>query len=367
MEIVNITDPDTPLSVGQFIDYTVERVHIVGTYLYMACRGEGLVVLDVSDPIYPQEIMQFDYGQNCIDIFMDDSFVYTADLNEGLKIVDIAYDTDEDRMSDCYEDHYGLNLNDNSDATIDSDGDGLSNLEEYTSYTNPYSTDTDQDGMSDKWEVDNYLNPNDYSDKFYDFDVDYLLNWEEYLHNTDPNDFDSDDDGLDDYEEIYEYGTDPNDFDSDDDGLDDAEEIYEYGTDPNDFDSDDDGLDDGWEINNNLNPNNSSDAETDNDGDGLSNLQEYNFGTDPNNSDSDGDGYSDSEEIEAGTDPLNESSHPFNWTIILIMIGSILGITTIVIIIIVKNKKKLENIKKSEPTLEENEAAITDQDITFTF
>ena len=123
-------------------------------------------------------------------------------------------------------------------------------------------------------------------------------------------------------------------------------------------------MSDGWEIDNDLNPNNDSDAETDSDDDdGLSNLEESNLGTDPNNSDSDGDGYSDGEEISAGSDPLNNSSIPsHNVRTILIVIGSILGITIVVIAI----KLKI-NAKKSETTLEEDDAAITDQDITFTF
>ena len=44
------------------------------------------------------------------------------------------------------------------------------------------------------------------------------------------------------------------------------------------------------------------------DGDGLTNLEEYQHGTDPNNPDSDNDGLTDSEEIARGTDPLNPDS-----------------------------------------------------------
>jgi len=51
----------------------------------------------------------------------------------------------------------------------------------------------------------------------------------------------------------------------------------------NDNDKDGDGMPDSWEIKYGLNPLNSSDAPIDNDGDGLTNLQEYLSNTDPNN------------------------------------------------------------------------------------
>lgn len=67
-------------------------------------------------------------------------------------------------------------------------------------------------------------------------------------------------------------------------------------------DSDADGMDDVWEIANfgDL----SKTASGDEDGDGVSNLDEYHAGTDPNLADTDGDGIDDLAEIIAGTDPL---------------------------------------------------------------
>src|SRR5207253_3881445 len=48
-------------------------------------------------------------------------------------------------------------------------------------------------------------------------------------------------------------------------------------------DSDGDGIPDAWEILYGLNPNDPNDARTDPDGDGMTNLQEYQAGTDPTN------------------------------------------------------------------------------------
>ncbi|MCD6382923.1 MAG: hypothetical protein J7L88_00480 [Thermoplasmata archaeon] len=56
-----------------------------------------------------------------------------------------------------------------------------------------------------------------------------------------------------------------------------------------------------------LSPFDSSDAEKDNDGDLLTNVEEFNAGTDPNNADTDGDGLPDGWEFEYEMDPTDPS------------------------------------------------------------
>lgn len=96
---------------------------------------------------------------------------------------------------------------------------------------------------------------------------------------------DTDSDGLPDYWEV-QYGlneTDPSDaeLDKDLDGLNNTLE-YEIGTDPTTGDTDDDGMPDGWEYENNLYPTIPS-ADNDEDGDGYSDLEEYQREWDPQN------------------------------------------------------------------------------------
>ena len=77
------------------------------------------------------------------------------------------------------------------------------------------------------------------------------------------------------------------------------------------YDSDKDGMWDRWETSNGLDPNR-NDALDDNDGDGLTNILEYQHDTSPRNPDSDGDGCSDTEELSLGSDPLERASHPLS-------------------------------------------------------
>jgi hypothetical protein len=120
---------------------------------------------------------------------------------------------------------------------------------------------------------------------------------------------DDDGDGLSNDDEVNIHSTDPNNPDTDGDGLADGREVDDYGTDPKDPDSDDDGLPDGWEVDNGLNPLDDSDADDDPDGDGLTNLEEYQNGADPNDDDTDDDELTDGDEVNIHqTDPNDDDS-----------------------------------------------------------
>jgi Putative metal-binding motif/Bacterial TSP3 repeat/Thrombospondin type 3 repeat len=139
----------------------------------------------------------------------------------------------------------------------DSDGDGLPDADETSTYgTNPNNPDSDGDGLTDGEEVT--------------------------LYSTDPNLCDSDGDGLGDAEEVLTYGSDPNLPDSDGDGLTDGEEVNSTGTDPTLADSDADGLQDSEEVNvYNTNP-----LDADSDDDTISDGLEAATGRDPTTADS---------------------------------------------------------------------------------
>jgi hypothetical protein len=96
-------------------------------------------------------------------------------------------DLDNDTLPDTWEEDYGLNPGDPTDAYADLDGDELSNLEEYALGTDPTSKDTDEDGMDDRWEVKYGLDPLR-DDAGEDKDDDGYSNIEEYHAGTDPTD-----------------------------------------------------------------------------------------------------------------------------------------------------------------------------------
>ncbi len=70
-------------------------------------------------------------------------------------------DNDNDGMPDDWELKYRLDPFNSSDALVDSDGDGLTNLQEYKLGTNPKKKDTDGDGVDDGKEVKAGSDPKD--------------------------------------------------------------------------------------------------------------------------------------------------------------------------------------------------------------
>ncbi|MCZ7544105.1 MAG: thrombospondin type 3 repeat-containing protein [Anaerolineae bacterium] len=106
-------------------------------------------------------------------------------------------------------------------VTTDTDGDGISDVQERAQGTDPNNPDSDGDGLSDG---------------------------EEAAHGTNPRVADTDGDGVSDGEEVHTLHTNPANPDSDGDDLQDGAERA-LGTDPNHPDTDGDGERDGREVN----------------------------------------------------------------------------------------------------------------------
>jgi gliding motility-associated-like protein len=257
-------------------------------------------------------------------------------------------------------------------AAADCDGDGVTNGDEDTNGTDPYSSvDTDGDGVSDDLETANGTDLNnpcaplqaagytgyDVTNLIWaaaDCDGDGVTNGDEDTNGTDPYaaSADTDGDGIDDDNEINN-GTDENDpcsptqlagytgydstnaiwsaADCDSDGVTNGDE-FANGTDPYaaSADTDGDGIDDDNEINNGTDENdpcsptqlagytgydstNSIWSAADCDSDGVANGDEFANGTDPYSIpadiDTDGDGINDAQEVANGTE-LNDPCDP---------------------------------------------------------
>jgi len=202
----------------------------------------------------------FIYYTNPTDPDTDDDGLTDGDEVNKWKTSPTKPDTDGDGMGDLYEvTHPCLNPL-VKDATVDTDGDGLTNAQEAVLNTDPCAKDTDGDGMNDGYEAANScLNPL-VKDATADPDADGLTNAQELAGGSNPCVADTDGDTLKD-------GVDPW---------------------PLSPDGDKDGMPDAYEVQHLVCPDGKpcldpkvADANGNPDGDAYTNIQEYNMGTNP--------------------------------------------------------------------------------------
>ncbi len=240
---------------------------------------------DDDDDGVPDVDDQFplDPAQSGVDTDEDgiDNAVDPDDDNDGVPDVEDQFPLDSSESIDSDWDGIGNNadLDDDNDGVpdvddafpldptlsgVDTDSDGVDNA---------VDPDDDNDGMPDEWEISYGLDPLSSGDATMDADNDGLTNSGEYNAYTDPQNADTDEDGLNDGPEVNIHSTNPIYSDTDGDLLNDGEELT-LGTDPLEADSDGDEMIDGFEKNHGCDPN-TVDPDEDADGDGISNLAEF--------------------------------------------------------------------------------------------
>ncbi|ADE55728.1 hypothetical protein Caka_2713 [Coraliomargarita akajimensis DSM 45221] len=351
-------NPDT----AAFIDGSLERLYFV--YCAMSPISARLLHLDSTNVTAFDMALAFDYTLLSDSPARNWGSVETlhAPLDLDLEpVVDGQKDIGADEVNDSDEDGLPDWFENLADADLlpegDFDGDYLSNLEEWTTGTDPSradtdgdgladgderygdgthgdtdgfvtdvrSADTDGDGLPDGWESTYGFDPTTVHDVEADQDDDDVKDVEEFAVGGNPLLKDSDRDQMPDryeYDNGLDLSFDDTGLDKDKDYLSNYDE-YLAGTQAGYFDSDGDLLGDGWELRWGLDPlsqDGIDGQDGDADGDGLSNFREQLFGTNPgpldadddgipDGRDSDGDGVGDALEVSQGSWPQSDSDH----------------------------------------------------------
>ena len=265
-----ISEPAANLQIVKHVD-AVKSLSLIALMLLSTIASINFFAIDASASNTDQDGDGLTYGlEYLINSFPNDP------------------DTDNDGLPDGWEWKYGLDplSSANDDGAVgDPDGDGMSNLQEYTynmpsGWDNPATPNTLDNGIwwngtvpvSD-WNEEGslqYLRPG-CGDAGSDGNGNTILCDEDPVGNICANGFDDDQDGLVDSADPDGDGdADCSSNDDDGDGLIDE--------DVNGWDTDGDGMPDGWEAANGLNATSASNFDGPNgdpDGDGLNNLLEY--------------------------------------------------------------------------------------------
>ena len=148
---------------------------LVQVWLANQRRGNGTQDLGNSTYIFPWSSS-----------VADDSNKAMASIGQLKAVFALRFEVDSDANSlpDFWEYRFLGQLGNN--GSTDSDGDGLTNLQEAQAGTDPNSIDSDQDGMPDIWEILHQFNPIDPADAVQDLDADGITNLEEFLAGTNP-------------------------------------------------------------------------------------------------------------------------------------------------------------------------------------
>ena len=105
LQIIDISDPTTPVGVGQLIDVHPDpslalsrprNVFVKGNHAYVTSFADGgLQVIDISDPTNPMGVGIFDDGafvlRGAFDVFVQGNYAYVVGRRDhGFQIVDIS-------------------------------------------------------------------------------------------------------------------------------------------------------------------------------------------------------------------------------------------------------------------------------------
>ena len=90
LHIFDISDPSNLLKVGALAGMYVEDIACSNGVAYLAASGQGLLLVDVSEPTVPHIVGSYDTAGSGAGVAVEGPYAYLADGESGLRIFDVA-------------------------------------------------------------------------------------------------------------------------------------------------------------------------------------------------------------------------------------------------------------------------------------
>ncbi len=89
--VFEVMDIHTLVPQGEVVfESIVSSIAVSGNYAYIANWSDGFKVIDITDPVAPQQVAQIDFPGQCFDLSLDGDYAYLGNGDEGLRIIDIS-------------------------------------------------------------------------------------------------------------------------------------------------------------------------------------------------------------------------------------------------------------------------------------
>jgi hypothetical protein len=97
MQVISVSDPTTPVIVGQYAGSAVNSVAVQGTRAFLTSPARKLIVLDITDPTQPVELGSA-YSILPKRVAAAGGYAYVADSLDGLEVFDVSTPTAPTRL-----------------------------------------------------------------------------------------------------------------------------------------------------------------------------------------------------------------------------------------------------------------------------
>jgi hypothetical protein len=92
LEIIDVSNPATPTEIGQYDDGTGTAYGLshVGDCVYLADGSDGLEIIAISNPNNPYELSEYNVGPTVYDVAVEGDLAFLAGWGDGVEIINVS-------------------------------------------------------------------------------------------------------------------------------------------------------------------------------------------------------------------------------------------------------------------------------------